>query len=184
MNTDEKRRANTFSWPRGEKPNVQYKDKENKELSESSNSTPIHRDSQEGFESMKDTEVIVEELVKSKTRLSTSPSISIEPDTSLEFTNEMFDNSEEVESNDMFLSRAVGSNDTREGLVIYSDDESVDGDNLLCDSVDIVLQVPTEDEEEEEEKEEEKEEGKEEKEVTDGTREKDDSRPLPSDSVS
>lgn len=175
LNTDEKRRANTFSWPRGERPNVQYKDKENKEQSESDNSTPIHRDSQEGFESIKDTEVIVEELVKSKTRLSNSPSISIEPDTSLEFSNEMFDNSEEVESNDMFLSRAVGSNDTREGLVIYSDDESVDGDNLLCDSVDVVLQVPSEEEEEEEEE-------KEEEKVTDRTGEKDDSGPLPSDS--
>lgn len=66
----------------------------------------------------------------------TLPSISIESDTSLELTEELVTQAQDVEPYDALLARAAGSNNTREGvIIIHSDDESLDGETVLMDSL-------------------------------------------------
>ena len=96
----EKRKANTFSWPRGERPHVHD--------TETYHSSPRRH----------------------------NPSISIEPDTSLELTEELFEK-QEVESIDSLPSKAIGaSNIAESSIIIYSDEESIDGDVILNQAVD------------------------------------------------
>ena len=108
------------------------------------------------------------------------PSISIEPNTSLELTEDLLKESE-VESDDIIMSRAMGSNNTGEGMIyVHSEDEeSIDGDQLLTDSADVARQKTGHSEEEEEEEEEEGEE----EEHSDGGGAKKTSATPPSDSV-
>ena len=69
-------------------------------------------------------------------RNNTLPSISIESDTSLELTEELMAQTQEVESYDALLARAPVSNNTGEGvIIIHSDDDSLDGEALLTDSL-------------------------------------------------
>ena len=61
-----------------------------------------------------------------------SPAISIEPNTSLELTAEMLDNGEsEVITTDAPLTRACSTTNANVGVVITSDDESLDGDAVF-----------------------------------------------------
>ena len=47
LSSEDIRRANTFSWPRGERPDVHYGQQEDKQtrLEGSADSTPVHRSS-------------------------------------------------------------------------------------------------------------------------------------------
>ena len=73
-----------------------------------------------------------------------TPAISIEPDGSLELTADMINgiDNEVITSDTLQSAKARGSNNTGLGVIIPSDDESVDGESLLLG----------EEEEEEEEK--------------------------------
>ena len=69
-----------------------------------------------------------------------SPAILIEPNTSLELTEDMLGNGEnEVITTDAPLTRARSSNDTSTGVIITSDDES-DGDAVFEDFPDAALE--------------------------------------------
>ena len=67
-----------------------------------------------------------------------TPAILIEPDGSLELTADMINgiDSEVITSDTLQSAKARGSNNTDLGVIIPSDDESVDGDLLLCDEED------------------------------------------------
>jgi WD40 repeat protein len=94
LRMEDKKKINSSSWPRGEKPSVRTTDM---------GSLPR------------------------VTKLP-HPSVSIEPNVSLELTEELL-KEQEVNSVDSLPSKAVGSNATGEGVFIYSDDdESIDGD--------------------------------------------------------
>ena len=106
---DEKRRANTFSWPRGEHPHIQDNEKPSLESSD---------------------------IVKLTSRLKSTPSVSIEPNVSLELTEDLLDQEQQqVETFDGYLSKAVGSSSMGERVIIHSDEESVE-DVLFIDSND------------------------------------------------
>ena len=110
LTEDELRRANTFSWPRGEKPVVQE--------------YPVVQECPSNPSTS---------LTSSQRKPHASnprPSISIE-DTNLEFTEEMMDEPQKrVESNDGLLIKAVDTREKVKSIVVYNseDEESVDGE--------------------------------------------------------
>ena len=67
-----------------------------------------------------------------------TPAISIEPDGSLELTADMINSidNEVITSDTLQSAKARGSNDTGLGVIIPSDDESIDGDVLLMEEED------------------------------------------------
>lgn len=108
LTEDELRRANTFSWPRGERPSVQYYPTTLNPNTLDPNTTTLH----------------VSHRIKDR------PSISIE-DTNLEFTEEMMEEPQKrVESNDGLLIKAVDTREKVKSIVVYNseDEESVDGE--------------------------------------------------------
>ena len=61
-----------------------------------------------------------------------SPAISIEPNTSLELTADMLgDGENEVMTTDALLTRACSSSNANAGVIITSDDESLEGDAVF-----------------------------------------------------
>lgn len=100
-----------FSWPRGERPQVHSSSLTEEAI------TPT----QQGIRSLR-------------------PSVSIEPNESLELTEELLDN-QKVESNDSLPSKAVGS-DVVVTKVIYcsEDEESVDGEVVIGEELPVYVE--------------------------------------------
>ena len=76
---------------------------------------------------------ILDGSLRSSRSVTPTPAISIEPDGSLELTADMINgiDSEVITSDTLQSAKARGSNDTGLGVIIPSDDESVDGEALL-----------------------------------------------------
>ena len=75
----------------------------------------------------------LEGSLRSSRSTTPTPAISIEPDGSLELTADMINgiDNEVITSDTLQSARARGSNNTELGVIITSDDESVDGEALL-----------------------------------------------------
>ena len=76
---------------------------------------------------------ILDGSLRSSRSATPTPAISIEPDGSLELTADMINgiDSEVITSDTLQSAKARGSNNTGLGVIIPSDDESVDGEALL-----------------------------------------------------
>ena len=76
---------------------------------------------------------ILDGSLRSSRSATPTPAISIEPDGSLELTADMINgiDSEVITSDTLQSAKARGSNNTELGVIIPSDDESVDGEALL-----------------------------------------------------
>lgn len=74
-------------------------------------------------------------MTRNSRSITPTPGISIQPDVSLELTEDMLNGQENevvVTISDTPLARARSSNDTSKGVIIASDDESIDGDLLYA----------------------------------------------------
>ena len=76
---------------------------------------------------------ILDGPLRSSRSATPTPAISIEPDGSLELTADMINSidNEVITSDTLQSAKARGSNNTGLGVIIPSDDESVDGEALL-----------------------------------------------------
>ncbi|XP_019857784.1 PREDICTED: WD repeat-containing protein 44-like isoform X1 [Amphimedon queenslandica] len=131
LTLEDTRRANTFSWPRGERPRVEQevevkieslKGTSNEELPNMETPTTSHEDVREKGEE-----------AKGRVR-SSNPSVSIENDVTMELTEELLIK-QEVESCDSLPLKAMSFNSGVGGAVggeyihVCSEEESVDGDH-------------------------------------------------------
>ena len=124
-------RANTYSWPRssrqGSGKTSPGKDlKESRRFTHSNTEIPCREGESDSItltELHTQTDPTQSGLYRKKKK---SPSISIEPESNLEL--DLTVSQMAVETNDTLTARAFGSNDTREGVIVHSDDESIDGD--------------------------------------------------------
>ena len=126
------RRINTFSWTRSSKQGS-GKASTDKGLKETrryahSNVEMACGGEESGAVVPSEHDSRVEPLDSGASHKKKSPSISIEPESNLELSLDLTVSQMAVETEDTLTARALGSNDTREGVIVYSDDESLDGD--------------------------------------------------------
>ena len=126
------RRINTFSWPRSSKQGSGKAStgeglKETRQYAHS-NVEMACGGEESGAVAPSKHDSPAEPSESQASHKKKSPSISIEPESSLEFSFDLTVSQMAVETEDTLTARALGSNDTREGVIVYSDDESFDGD--------------------------------------------------------